>query len=601
VPDAPAGAQRAGSGTKAPLPSRERSARPGEGRSTHQGTGRRALLFAITLALPFVLLALVEAGLRIGGYGHDLEPLFIPAPGRPEYRQANPDAVKRLFADPAQAPHVSIETAYFRSPKPPGTFRVIVQGASSAAGFPYGLGASPAGMLEQRLRRAYPDRDIEVISTAMAAVNTYALDDFVSPILAEQPDAIVIYVGHNEYLGILGVGSTLRFASTPWITRAFLAVRGLRLFQLMSALMTPRVSGSTTTDPSDTLMAVVAGERSIPLDSTLYERGLEQYRHNLDTLLARYRAAGVPVFIGTVASNERDQAPFSGQAARDEFEAAKRLEADGKFLEARAAYQHARDLDELRFRAPTAFNAIVRDLAARHGATVVDCESALALASEHGIIGRDVMLEHVHPNLDGYFRLADSFYDALVASGLLGPPEVEIDDAAARAEIPVSDIDRWLGEYKIARIRNGWPFRAHSRPTVLPAPATEAERLAQQLYHEDINWPQAQDALRRYYETRGNVAGVARVSQILADAFPFVPTLQFDAARALIALARPRDALRYSRRGIVLAPADVNLQLVHAHASALAGHTADAHTALDRVLELDPGNETARRAREQLH
>ena len=565
------------------------------------GRARAALFTVITLVLPLLLLTAVEGALRLGGYGRDLEPLFIPAPGRPDYRQANPEAVKRFFVDPAAAPNVSIETAYFKAEKAPGAFRLIVQGASSAAGFPYGLGASLAGMLEQRLRRAYPQREIEVISTAMAAVNTYALADFAAEILAENPDAIVIYIGHNEYLGILGVGSTLRFASSPWVTRALLSVRELRLFQALHSVLTPAIPRSGTLTADDTLMATVAGEHSIPIDSALYERGIDQYRHNLSRLLERYADAGVPVFIGTIASNERDQPPFSGQAARDAFELAKRQQGQGQWLQARATYQRAKDLDELRFRAPEVFNDVVRHEAARTGAAVVDAQSALALHSANGIIGADLMLEHVHPNLDGYFWLADTYFNALLASALLGAPQVSVDELTARAEIPVSAIDRWLGEYKVMRIRNAWPFRERSVPTELPPAASEGERLAQQLYHQEINWAQAQDALRRHAQAQGDALEYARITLILADAFPFVPALQFDAARALIAVSRAPDATRYGRRAVELAPQDLNHLLVHAHAAALSGLRDEAEQSLQRVLELDPANETARRALRQLN
>ncbi|HSN72402.1 MAG TPA: hypothetical protein VLT59_12890, partial [Steroidobacteraceae bacterium] len=527
-------------------------------------------------------------------------PLFIDAPGRPDYRQANPEAVKRFFADASAAPKVSIETAYFKAAKPPGSFRVVVQGASSAAGFPYGLGASLAGMLEQRLRRSYPDREIEVISTAMAAVNTYALVDFADEILAEQPDAIVIYIGHNEYLGILGVGSTLRFASQPWVTRALLAVRELRLFQWMHSLLTRPPERSAAMSADDTLMATVAGERAIPLGSTLYERGIEQYRHNLSRLLSIYADAGVPVFVGTVASNESDQPPFSGEAARAQFTEARQLESGGRYLEARDAYLEAKDLDELRFRAPEAFNGVVREQAARHGAVVVDAQSTLAVHAEHGIIGADLMLEHVHPNLDGYFWLADAFYDAILASGLLSQPSVHVDEDTARTEVPVSPVDYWLGEYKVMRIRNAWPFRERSVPTELPPASSEGERLAQQLYRQEINWPEAQDALRRHAVAQGDTAEYARTTQILADAFPFVPALQFDAARALIAIDRPRDSLRYGRRAVEISPRDLNSLLVHAHAAALSGKRDEAISSLERALEIDPSNGTAQRALEQL-
>lgn len=561
-------------------------------------------MWAIVLLLPFVLLALTEAGLRLGGFGHDLEPLFIPSPGQPAYLQANPRAVTRFFVDPAQAPDVSIETAYFRAHKAPGAFRVFVQGESSAAGFPYGLGASLAGMLEQRFERAFPDREIEIVSTAMAAVNSYALLDFADEILARNPDAIVVYVGHNEYLGILGVGSTMRMATRPWLTRAFLTVRAWRLFQLMSRLLQlGSLQSPEVTRENETLMARVAGERSIPKSSPLFSQGLEQFESNLGALLEKYRRAGVPVFVGTLASNERDQMPLavlSGSesdaagAAKTAYFAAQDAEDLGDFKAAREGYAWARDLDPLRFRAPSDFNESIGRLAAEHHATLVDVHGAFVTASPNGLIGSTLMLEHVHPNLDGYVLLADAYFKAMVAQGLPGKPGISIAAEEARKEIPVSDIDRWLGAYKILRIKSGWPFNSSGSDTRLPAPQSEGERLAQELYAQRISWPVAQERLRRYYLQAGDKPEYARVTLILADAFPFTASLQFESAAALIQVGRPIDALRYARRAVELEPDDVNNLLVQAHALLLTGQRDAGRATLEQVLSLQPDNPTAR-------
>jgi lysophospholipase L1-like esterase len=573
--------------------------------------GRRAALWVVMLALPFALLAGAELALRSAGHGRDIEPLFIASPQQPDYLQANPRVVTRFFTDPTQAPAVSIETAYFRRQKQAGTFRVFVQGESSAAGFPYGLGASLAGALDQRLERVFPSREIEVISTAMAAVNSYALLDFADEIIAQQPDAVIVYVGHNEYLGILGVGSSMRLAATPGITRAFLAARDWRLFQLMSqvyARLRPAAAVASGT-AGESLMARVAGDRSIALQSELYRRGVEQFESNLERLLERYRRAGVPVLIGTLASNERDQSPLAvlagvesdaAGAARTAYHAAQDADEAGNFAAAREGYAWARDLDPLRFRAPADFNSIVVRIAKAQGARVVDVQSAFVAASPNGLVGQSLLLEHVHPNLDGYFLLADAFFSALIANGLPGAPEVDLTTTEARAGLPVSDIDRFLGDYKVLRIKAGWPFSDGRTTVTLPAPASEAERLAQELYQEQISWPEAHDRLRRHYQAQGDRAGYAHVTAILADAFPFTGSLQFETAAALIELGRPRDAVRYSRRGTELEPRNVNQWLVHAHGLLLSERERDGRAALEQALALEPGNPTARRVLDEL-
>ena len=568
-------------------------------------------MWTIVLLLPFVLVGGAEFVLRIAGVGHDLEPLFIPSPQQPGYLQANPRAVTRFFTDPAQAPSVSIETAYFAARKAPGTFRVFVQGESSAAGFPYGLGASLAGVLDRRLEFAFPEREIEVISTAMAAVNTYALLDFADEIIAQQPDAVIVYVGHNEYLGILGVGSSMRMASTPRTTRAFLAVRELRLFQLISLLyrkLAP-APGTPFADSGDSLMARVAGERSIPLNSALYRRGLEQFSTNLGDLLETYRRAGIPVFVGTLVSNERDQMPLailsaaetdSAGAAKTAYLAAQDAESSEDFKSARQGYAWARDLDPLRFRAPSEFNAIVASTAATHGAGVVAVHEAFVRASPHGLVGSTLLLEHVHPNLEGYLLLADAFYDALLESEMPGRPGVRTSRDEDRAWMPVSEVDRWFGEYKARKIRSTWPFEVGASSFQLPPAASEAERIAQDLYQERIGWPDAQDRLRQYYRTSGDKQGYARVTAILGDAFPFSGQLQFETAAALIDVGQPAAALRYARRAAGIEPRNVNALLVHAHALLLLGRPAAGRALLEQVLLLEPGNATARDAIKEL-
>ncbi len=572
---------------------------------------RRALLWVILLLVPVAVLGGAELALRTAGYGRALEPLFIASPEQPDYLQANPRVVTRFFTDPTQAPSVSIETAYFRKQKQPGSFRVFVQGESSAAGFPYGLGASLAGVLDQRFERAFPTREIEVISTAMAAVNSYALLDFADEIIAQQPDAVVVYVGHNEFLGILGVGSSMQLATTPGLTRAFLAARDWRLFQLMSQLYSRlRPAGGVAAGAGgESLMARVAGERSIALQSDLYRRGVQQFEANLGRLLDRYRRAGVPVLIGTLASNERDQPPLAilagvesdaAGAARTAYHAAQDADDAGNHAAAREGYAWARDLDPLRFRGPADFNSVVARTAAVHGARIVDVHKAFVAASPDGLVGESLLLEHVHPNLDGYFLLADAFFAALVANGLPGTPEVEIAAAETRAGMPVSEIDRFLGDYKVLRIKAGWPFSDGRTPVTLPAPASEAERLAQELYHERISWPEAHDRLRRHYQAQGDRAGYAHVTAILADAFPFTGSLQFETAAALIELGRPRDAVRYSRRGTELEPRNVNQWLVHAHGLLLSGRERDGRAALGKALEIEPANPTARKVLDEL-
>lgn len=542
---------------------------------------RRRLLLALTLALPWLLLALVEAGLRLGGYGGRY-PLFVPYADQPGWLMPNPEFAKRYFQSGAFTPTPHVD--FFRADKAPDTFRVIFQGESSAAGFPYGHGGAPSRMLAQRLQATFPARTVEVVNVAFTAVNSYTLLDQADEVLAQRPDAVLIYTGHNEYYGAFGAGSAGTLGRTRPLVRAYLALRRLRTVQLLGSMLgagaatlggTPGAAGGAEVPRS--VMQLMAGDQLVPLGSPRYAAGLAQFRGNLADLLARYRAAGVPVFVGTVASNERDQPPFvsvaappGDTAAADHFARARAADARGDTAAARAHYRAAKERDALRFRAPEAINAIIREEATRHGATVVESERAIARASPLGVPGRTLILEHLHPNLDGYFLIADAFYEALSARGLpapYAPPNGRpVPAVVARRAVPVSPVDSLAALYRTDRLVSGWPFQPRGVLRI-PAvdtlqPRTPAERLAQALVVGRVPWAEATDRFRVAAEQAGDTAGATRAALALAAEYPYTPRPYMDAARLAVAGRRYDEALGYARLALARRAAPESAELV---------------------------------------
>ncbi|MGB5586451.1 MAG: tetratricopeptide repeat protein [Gammaproteobacteria bacterium] len=621
--------------------SKLQKARPQTGQPDQQHRVRaqkhRRLYLGLAMLLPLVLLAATEGVLRLIDAAPRV-PLFITHPQFPQYSLANPAAAGRLFSRPEAAPNVSIETGFFDTVRGPDSFRLVVQGGSSAAGFPYGYGASPAAMLEQRLRRENPGRRIEVISTAMSAVNSYALWEFTDEIIQLAPDAVLIYAGHNEFLGILGVGSAYSSSQSPTLTRLIMRLRDFRLYRVLERALSPkdRQSVDAGEGQGGTLMARIAAERSIPFDSELFQRGEDQFRSNLGMILERYQEAGIPVFVGTLVSNESDQPPFiSGPGAEGEIqglaarldtgetlpdtaiERLKRLADDGnadaaytlgRALAARqepagavATFQQARDLDQLRFRAPTRFNQIIREQADAHGATVVEVEQDFRLASPDGMIGHGLITEHLHPNVDGYFILASAFHQALAQQGLLSGEGFEpVDELQARLEIPLSVVDRLFGGYKLQRLMADWPFVQTRVEPILPAPGSEEEILAQALYRQKIDWLTAHRRLQEFYRRDGNNSEYLRVSLILADAFPFSGEDQYQAANALIGAGRTLQAVRYLYQAAAARPEHLPTWLALGDASTDSGLAEHARRAYLRALEIEPDNSRARAALTEL-
>lgn len=506
---------------------------------------RRRLFLGVMLATPWALLLLLELVLRVVGYGSS-SPLFVEAGGHPEWMEINPRVGERWFRGGPFVPTPEVE--YFRATKPQDGLRIFFQGESSAQGFPYGHGAMPSRMLERRLALDHPGRAVEVVNVAFTAVNSWTLLDQVDEIVAQRPDAVLIYTGHNEYYGALGL------RPRP-LAKAALLVRHSRLAQLVAGGVGRLTSPRPMDDAPRTVMQLMAGEQQVPLGSERYEAGLRQFRTNIAELLARYRAAKVPVFIGTVASNERDQPPLDGRdtPAAKAYARARALEAKGDTAGARDSYREARDLDALRFRAPAAINAIIREEATRHGATVVESAERLAASSPGGVVGASLMLEHLHPNLDGYAIVAGAFHEAMRASGVGGSVRgsTTAEAGTSRAHATVTPVDSMVGVLRTDRLVSGWPFRARGQertPVVdTLTPRTQVEGLAQSVVLGRLPWTEATERLRTAAEEAGNHELAMRAASALAQEIDWSPVPCLDAARAAVAMGSDDDALAWAQ------------------------------------------------------
>lgn len=543
------------------------------GRNLREMTVRqRVLLIGVLLAAPLLLLVVLELGLRLAGYGGDY-PLFVNfGPEQSEYLVPNQELGARYFPSSSSAPRPTPDL--FLVDKPEGGLRLFVQGASSAAGFPYGYGGAFSRMLEQRLSETYPDRVIEIVNTSLTGTNSYTLLDVADEIIEYAPDAVLIYAGHNEYYGVLGVGSSAFGGRFPGLIRLYLSLRKSRTVQLVASIV--GAFGSNEEEGAEggaarTLMEELAGEQSIPFDSRLHRKGVAQFRSNLRRILDIYHRAGVPVYVATIGSNIRDLQPFKGSpedatdsaayaqgvtevaqaiaagdtasaletlhgfvreiptAADPRYALAKVMDRSTRYDSARERYREARDRDRLPFRAPSAMNGVIREEAERGGANVVDVLGRFTAASPHGLLGGTLMLEHVHPNIEGQFLIADAFYERLLGDRLVPDSAAYVPTNRAREEVPVTAMDSLIGEFYIQRLTAGFPFQP--RGTVLTAavdtmtPRNEIEAIALDFFNGRMPWIVAQERLRNHYASTNRLNKAIHVDLAIAQQFPMAAPL----------------------------------------------------------------------------
>ena len=106
---------------------------------------------------------------------------------------------------------------YSKKMKDDSTLRIFVLGESTTIGYPFFHNGSFHRWLQYRLMHTFPDRQFEIINLSLTAVNSYTVLGFAKELIRYKPDAVLIYTGHNEFYGTLGVGSSSRIgSSTPY-------------------------------------------------------------------------------------------------------------------------------------------------------------------------------------------------------------------------------------------------------------------------------------------------------------------------------------------------------------------------------------------------
>jgi tetratricopeptide (TPR) repeat protein len=412
--------------------------------------GYAAILTAVTLAL---LLGGTEIILRLAGFGYS--PHF--------FRSVTLPGGERIWRENrwCTAPYFSTELV--RRPQPvrlpakkaAGTYRIFVLGSSAAMGDPEPA-FSLSRMLEAMLRAAYPDRHFEVVNAGITAINSHLVREFAADCAALEPDLFIVYEGNNEVIGPFGpAGVFSPFLRTETGIRAAVWLKGTRTGQLFGRLG----HGKTAGEWGGMEMFL---RQQIAADDPRLESVRANFRANLRAIAASAKGAGASTLVCTVPVNQRDFAPFlsvhrigltaaelnrwqESFAAGEKAEAAddpataeqnyrQALAIDDRFAElpfrlgrlalrggndaeARNFFQRAVDLDALRFRTDSALNQIVRELPASGAAQleVVDLAADLAEASPHGIIGNEMLYEHVHLDLRGTYESACRIFPHIVA------------------------------------------------------------------------------------------------------------------------------------------------------------------------------------------
>jgi len=576
----------------------------------------RKLLFAAILAVVTlaVLLGGLEAALRLAGYGHSTH----------FFRRATLPGGEKIWRENRWCTAPYFSEALVRRPQPvrlpgnkaAGTYRVFILGSSAAMGDPE-PSFSLARMLESMLRAAYPNQRFEVINAAITAINSHVVRGIAEDCAQLEPDLFIVYEGNNEVIGPFGpAGIFAPFLRSEVAIRTASSLKTSRTGQLLSNLAHRR-------RPAEWGGMEMFLKQQIALDDPRLDVVRAHFRANLEAITKSGRKAGASVFLCTVATNQRDFAPFLSEHRKgltgaefaewdsDLAEATKALRAGdmpaaetayraayaiddhhaelafrfgrfalqiGRDLDARDLLQHALDCDTLRFRTDSTLNQTIRDLgkSAQLPVEVVDLASSLAAHSAHGIIGDDLLYEHVHLTFRGTYEAAVELFPRITADltrrGLVSAPvPAPFDYEQARLRLGYNIYEQaMIGQEMLNRFRKP-PFSGQADIASRQHTWTQRAEQANQL----LNRSDATPAL----------AGIAKHA---IEAAPEDWLLARNTGAMLVARGDAASALPLLERASQWIDDDVDTLIALGRAQQAVGRQADAETTFAKARVLEP-------------
>jgi len=415
----------------------------------------RKLLYAAILALAGSLLVLVvlEGTLRLIGYGYS--PHFARRETRP--------SGETLWRDNRWCTAAYFWPALVRRPLPfrlpekkaARSYRIFVLGSSAAMGDPE-PSFSFGRILESMLQAAYPEIHFEVVNAAITAINSHVVRDIAADCAKLEPDLFIVYEGHNEVIGPFGPGGVFApFFQSEVAVRALAGLKRTRTGQLVGEL-SRRATGNDSAAREWGGMPMFLRQQ-IPADDPRLDAVREHFAANLRAIAESARAAGAHTLLCTVPVNLRDFAPFLSlhrpdltdderarwdahyaaaqeaerngdlAAADADYRAALALDdgyaellfragrlalAQGRDDDARRLLSRAVDRDALRFRTDSTLNDTIRHLRRTlpDGTEVIDLVATLERESRAGLVGDDLLYEHVHLTFRGAYQVARTLF-----------------------------------------------------------------------------------------------------------------------------------------------------------------------------------------------
>lgn len=341
----------------------------------------------------------------------------------------------------------------FSAKKPSGTRRVFVLGGSTVQGRPYATETAFSTWLRLWLESAESDFEYEVINCGGTSYASYRVAKILDEVLEYEPDAIVLYTGHNEFLEdrtyahVRDMGAVSR-----WSTAIGSKLHSVRWVQSLFAASYERTELAASVE---TILDQPGGLNSYQRDP-IWQRGVEKhFATTLEKIAEQTRKNDLPLIMCVPASDLVNTPPFKIQTrldwtedeenrfrsawsiARDSDRSPPRridalreclsmdpIHAGANYALGRLLYDRgdgeqarqyliaARDHDVCPLRATSAIVQATKEIAKRYRVPLVDTPTLLDERDFRGVLIADQVpdpsrfVDHVHPSIVGHQKIA---------------------------------------------------------------------------------------------------------------------------------------------------------------------------------------------------
>ena len=349
-------------------------------------------------------------------------------------------------------------------------FRIFCLGGSTVQGRPFAIETSFTSWLEISLQTADESRNWQVVNCGGVSYASYRLRPLLQELIRYQPDLLVLYTGHNEFLEERTYEDVKR---TPgWVLAVHDRLSAIRTYSFLRAKL---VVGPAA--------AAAGGKRTeLPADVEAildFRGGLEKYhrnakwkqdvtRHfelNLKQMVAIANEAKVPLIVFNPACRLKDCTPFKSELDPElspelaqriqrlleqarlgsDQSAAERIEvlltalaidngnADihqrlgdayyltGDTAKAKQHYVSAKDNDVCPLRILESMREPIFRIAEQRDLPLIDAQAYFESLSPAGITGSEFFLDHVHPTIYGHQLIAELLVGQMQKMSLLVP------------------------------------------------------------------------------------------------------------------------------------------------------------------------------------